>query len=269
VSFGPQDTGGAQPAEPARAAGRKAVVVTGAAGGIGAAVAERFARDPGYAVFGVDVTAPGDGGQDDRYRLRQCDVADPSSVEQAARDVVGDLGRIDILVNVAGVVLVKPVTDITWDEYRRVVDINLGGTWLWCQQAIPRMRAQGGGVIVNVASVSGHVGQVDHAIYGATKGAVLSFTRALAWELAPDNIRVLLVSPGSVDTAMLRGDIDSESSRLGVPFADLRREREAEQALGRWANPPEIAEPIFFLASSGASFITGADLLVDGGWTAR
>jgi NAD(P)-dependent dehydrogenase (short-subunit alcohol dehydrogenase family) len=131
------------------------------------------------------------------------------------------------------------------------------------------MTRQGGGVIVNMASVSGHVGQVDHVLYGATKGAILSLTRALAWELAPHNIRVVSVSPGSVDTEMLRSDIRMESAHLGTPFDELKVEREAEQALGRWAAPSEIADPVFFLASQAGSFITGADLLVDGGWTAR
>jgi NAD(P)-dependent dehydrogenase (short-subunit alcohol dehydrogenase family) len=106
-------------------------------------------------------------------------------------------------------------------------------------------------------------------LYGATKGAILAFTRALAWELAPFNIRVVSVSPGSVDTEMLRSDIRSESAQLGTSFDELKAEREREQALGRWASPAEIAEPVFFLASKGGSFITGADLLVDGGWTAR
>jgi NAD(P)-dependent dehydrogenase (short-subunit alcohol dehydrogenase family) len=187
----------------------------------------------------------------------------------SVKGLESEYGRIDALVNVAGIVVVKPVTDVTWDEFERLIKVNLGGVWLWCKHVIPIMKRQGGGVIVNMASVSGHVGQVDHVLYGATKGAILAFTRALAWELAPFNIRVVSVSPGSVDTEMLRSDIRSESARLGTPFDQLKAEREREQALGRWAWPAEIAEPVFFLASQGGSFITGTDLLVDGGWTAR
>jgi NAD(P)-dependent dehydrogenase (short-subunit alcohol dehydrogenase family) len=134
---------------------------------------------------------------------------------------------------------------------------------------LPFMKQQKSGVIVNMASVSGHVGQIDHVMYGATKGAIIAMTRALAWELATYNIRVNSISPGSVDTPMLRSDIDLESRRTGTPFDQVKKEREAEQALGRWADPMEIAEPIYFLASEGASFVTGTDWLVDCGWVAK
>jgi NAD(P)-dependent dehydrogenase (short-subunit alcohol dehydrogenase family) len=113
------------------------------------------------------------------------------------------------------------------------------------------------------------VGQTDHALYGATKGAVVSLCRALAWELAPDSIRVNSVSPGSVDTEMLRDDVRIESGRRGVDFDVVKVEREREQALGRWADPAEIAEAVVFLAGDRAGFITGTDLLVDCGWVAK
>jgi len=131
------------------------------------------------------------------------------------------------------------------------------------------MKKQKIGSIVNMGSVSGHVGQTDHAIYGSTKGAIIAFTRAVTWEVAPYNIRVNSVSPGSVDTPMLRGDITLESQRTEKPFAEVKKIREAEQAFNRWADPMEIDEAIYFLASDGASFITGTDLLVDCGWVAK
>jgi NAD(P)-dependent dehydrogenase (short-subunit alcohol dehydrogenase family) len=131
------------------------------------------------------------------------------------------------------------------------------------------MQKQQGGAVVNMASVSGHVGQIDHSLYGATKAAVIGLCHGLAWEMAPYNIRINSVSPGSVDTPMLRGDIEIESKATGKPFAEVRRIREAEQAMGRWAQPDEIASAVAFLASTDASFITGTDLLVDGGWVAR
>ena len=141
--------------------------------------------------------------------------------------------------------------------------------FLTCKHFVPLMKARKAGAIGNMASVSGHVGQVRHAIYGSTKGAVLSFTRALAWELAPYGIRVNSVSPGSVDTPMLRNDVMGEAKRLGVSFERMKKEREGEQAFKRWADPMEVAEAIYFLASDSASFVTGTDLLVDCGWTAR
>ena len=140
---------------------------------------------------------------------------------------------------------------------RKVINTNLGGTFLLCKHVLPIMKEQRSGAIVNVASVSGHVGQIDHVLYGATKGAIIALTRALAWEVAAYNIRVNSVSPGSVDTPMLRGDIAIESNRTGLPFDQVKIEREAEQAFKRWADPSEIAAPIFFLASEAASFITG------------
>lgn len=242
-------------------------LVTGAAQGIGAAAVARFAAG-GYRVVAADLA-----GRDvpalDGVDALTCDVADEASVVAAVAAAVDRHGRIDALVNNAGVVLVKPLEETTWEDYRRVVDVNLGGAFLLCKHVLPVMKRQQTGAIVNLASVSGHVGQTDHAVYGATKGAVLSFTRALAWEAAPFGIRVNSISPGSVDTPMLRGDVELEAARYGRPVEDVRRDREAEQAFGRWADPAEIAETIFFLAGPGASFVTGADLLVDCGWVAK
>ena len=178
-------------------------------------------------------------------------------------------GRIDVLNNNAGIVLVRSLDEILWDEYQRVVNVNLGGIFLFCKHVIPVMKKQKRGSIVNMGSVSGHVGQVDHSLYGATKGAVIALTRALAWELAPWNIRVNSVSPGSVDTPMLRSDIKIESAKTGKSYEEVKKLREAEQAFKRWADPSEIAESIYFLASDAASFITGTDLLVDCGWVSK
>jgi NAD(P)-dependent dehydrogenase (short-subunit alcohol dehydrogenase family) len=244
----------------------KVAIVSGAGRGIGRATAEKFANE-GYATVGFDVAEPE--GQPEGWELVRCDVADEAGVSALIDDVANRHGRIDVLANVAGIVLVKPLAETEWSEFQRLVEVNLGGIFLTCKHVIPVMERQGGGVIVNLGSVSGHVGQVDHSLYGATKGAVIAIGRALAWELAPLGIRVASVSPGSVDTAMLRGDIEIEARRTGASFDEVKKLREGEQALGRWADPSEIAEAISFLASDRASFITGADLLVDCGWVAR
>jgi NAD(P)-dependent dehydrogenase (short-subunit alcohol dehydrogenase family) len=239
-------------------------LVTGAARGIGAATAIRF-EQAGYDVVGADVLDAEDGGR----VVQRCDVSDESAVVALVSDALDRHGRIDALANVAGIVLVKPLDETTWDEFMRIVEVNLGGTFLLCKHVLPAMKRQRSGAIVNMASVSGHVGQTDHVLYGATKGAILSFCRALAWEVAPWRIRVNSISPGSVDTPMLRGDVQTESERHGIPYDEIKRERELEQALGRWADPREIAEAVYFLASELASFVTGTDLLVDAGWVAK
>lgn len=245
----------------------KVAIVTGAARGIGAATMRRFSVE-GFVAIGIDLLEAEEGPPDGSEYF-QCDVSDEKQVATIVADVLSRHGRIDVLANVAGKVLVKPITETQWDEFRSISEINIGGTFLLMKHVVPAMQAQKGGVIVNMGSVSGHVGQVDHALYGATKGAVIAMCRALAWELAPDNIRVNSVSPGSVDTPMLRGDIAIESRASGLPFDEVKRLREGEQALGRWAEPEEIASAVWFLASDEAGFITGADLKVDCGWTAR
>ena len=256
------------------ASAKKVAVVTGGSSGIGRATVEVFARR-GYSVASLDIVEPSAAlrrrvlGASPRSIFIKCDVSREEEVRAAVDAISAKYGRADCLINIAGVVLVKPLAETSWDEYRRTMDVNFGGVLLMCKHVVPLMKKRGGGSIVNAGSVSGHVGQVRHAIYGATKGAIISFTRALAWELAPERIRVNSFSPGSVDTPMLRSDVRGEATRLGVSFDRVKKEREAEQAFGRWASPREIAEAIYFLATDSGSFVTGADLLVDCGWTAK
>jgi cyclopentanol dehydrogenase len=253
---------------------KKVVIVTGSARGIGAATVRVFAKHD-YVVIGLDVLPEGKNVTEEVIKQGGastffiCDVSDEKQVADCVGEVGNRYGNVDVLINNAGVVLVKPFDQITWEEFQQTMNINLGGHFLLCKYVLPFMKKQRRGVIVNMGSVSGHVGQLDHVIYGATKGAIIAMTRALAWELAPYNIRVNSISPGSVDTPMLRGDVDLESKRTGIPFEVVKKEREAEQAFRRWADPSEIAEPIYFLASEGASFVTGSDWLIDCGWVAK
>ena len=253
---------------------KKVAVITGAASGIGKATALKFAKE-NYAVALFDKSgAIVEVGQSLRENGSECldscgDVARATDVERFIDQVAGKFGRIDVLNCNAGIVVVKPLEDTSFDEFVMVSNVNIGGTFLFCKHVLPIMKSQRRGAIVNLGSVSGHVGQTEHAIYGATKGAVIAFTRAVAWEVADYNIRVNSVSPGSVDTPMLRSDIQLESARTGLAFGKVKKNREAEQAFKRWAEPEEIAEAIYFLGSDAASFITGTDLLVDCGWVAK
>ena len=253
---------------------KNVAIVTGGANGIGEATAKLFAQN-GYAVAIIDIVdrveqvareIESEGGE---CLFARGDVSNESEVEAFVAQVIKVHGRIDVLINNAGTVVVKPLEEVDWADFRKVVDVNLGGIFLFCKHVLPIMKKQPGGAIVNMGSVSAHVGQINHAIYGATKGAILAFTRAVAWEVASHGIRVNSISPGSVDTPMLRSDIELESKRTGIPYDRVKKEREAEQAFNRWANPKEIAEAIYFLASNKASFITGTDLLVDCGWVAK
>ena len=254
---------------------KKVAIVTGAARGIGAATVKIFAVH-GYAVTGLDILE--EEGQQVCAEVQaqggvcqffKCDVSNETQVKECVERVVARYGRIDALLNNAGIVLVKPFDEIEFAEYQRTFNVNVGGIFLMTKYVLPTMKKQKSGAIINMASVSGHVGQIDHVMYGATKGAIIAMTRALAWEVAPYNIRVNSISPGSVDTPMLRSDITLESNRTGMPFEEVKKLREAEQAFKRWADPMEIAEPIYFLASQAASFMTGTDLLVDCGWVAK
>jgi NAD(P)-dependent dehydrogenase (short-subunit alcohol dehydrogenase family) len=255
-------------------ADRQVAIVTGGASGIGEATAKLFAQNK-YAVAVIDIVdrveevateIKSEGGE---CLSMKGDVSNESHVRAFVDQVMRVYGRVDALINNAGIVVVRPLEEIDWTDFKRVVDVNLGGTFLFCKHVLPIMKKQSGGAVVNMGSVSGHVGQIDHTVYGATKGAIIAFTRAVAWEVAKHNIRVNSISPGSVDTPMLRSDIELESRRTGIPYDRVRKEREAEQAFNRWADPREIAEAIYFLASEKASFVTGTDLLVDCGWVAK
>jgi NAD(P)-dependent dehydrogenase (short-subunit alcohol dehydrogenase family) len=259
---------------------RKVAIITGASAGIGRAAAVKFARE-GYVTAIIarhNIKAAGDEiralGAECGIACGECfdftgDVSVEADVKAMVEEVDRRYGRVDVLNCNAGVVVVKPIEETAYDEFINVYKINVGGMFLFTKYVLPIMKRRRSGAIVNLGSVSGHVGQTQHAVYGATKAGCISFTRAIAWEVKDFGIRVNSVSPGSVDTPMLRGDCEGEARRLGVSFEAVKKEREAEQAFNRWGAPEEVAEAIYFMASEKASFITGADLRVDCGWVAK
>ena len=242
-------------------------IVTGAAGGIGSAVAGALlARYPSMHVAAVDLRAGHaraliDEHGKDRVLEVVSDVADPLSVLHGARQIDERGLPVRWLVNCAGIQLAGPSAEFAPEDWRRVLDINLSGTFYWCQQAGKRMMATGGGAIVNFSSVAEFFGWPLRAPYAATKAAVSSLTRTLATEWAHLGVRVNAVAPGYIDTPLARSAI--EGGRLSKPQADRLH---AQQ---RFADTSEVAAAVCFLLSDEAGFITGETLKVDGGLCAK
>ncbi len=242
--------------------------ITGAASGIGAACALRFAEE-GASLAGLDLAeaAPDSDWQKavalaPRARFETGDVRDEARMHEFVASTKAELGRIDILVNSAGVAGGGFVHALEQEEWQRVVDVNLTGTFLPSKATLPVMIEQGSGAIVNIASVEGIEGFMGGSSYNASKGGVVVLTKNMAIDYARMGIRVNVICPGFIDTPMFRAVFDMEATK-----AIQDQIREAHQ-LGRFGQPREIAGAALFLASEDASFVTGVALPVDGGYTA-
>jgi len=188
------------------------------------------------------------------------DVTDEKQVSIVTSQITARYKKIHILVNNAGINIRKPLTDFTFEEYRKIMDTNLTGAFLMCRALIPFMKGNGYGRIINLTSTMSHIGLPGRSLYCASKSALLGFTKALALELAPEKITVNGISPGPFMTEMNKPLLDSpELSQFFI----------SRIPLGRWGDPKEVGALALYLCSEEASFITGTDILIDGGWTAQ
>ncbi len=236
------------------------VLVTGAAQGIGFATAKRFA-DEGAEVVILDVNKAGLNKaleSNPSFKGSICaDVSDPGAVESAFLEMNRLLGGIDILIANAGISIRKPFLEITAEQWHEVIGVNLNGIFLCASQAARRMKEQGGGVILMTASTNGTEGHPFYADYNASKAGVILLAKTMALELAP-SIRVNAVCPGYVLTEMQKAEYTEE----------MLKEVNEEIPMKRHASPEEVGALFAFLASSEASYVTGADVRIDGGETA-
>lgn len=246
----------------------KVAMVTGGSAGIGQATALAFAQ-AGAAVVIADILAQegqelarhieSEGG---RALFVRTDVAREAELKECVRQAVEKFGRLDFGINNAGIEQSgHPIVDSDGEEFRRIIDINIGGVLMGMKWQIPAIRAAGGGAIVNLSSIAGLIGLPGAPVYVASKHAVLGLTKTAALECAGDNIRVNAVCPGAIETVMIERFVQHDAA--------ARQGLVAEHPLGRMGRPEEVASAILWLCSHEAGFVTGQHITIDGGYTAR
>jgi NAD(P)-dependent dehydrogenase (short-subunit alcohol dehydrogenase family) len=248
----------------------KRAIVTGAGSGIGRAIALRFAEEGARVVISdldgdaAASVASETGGANVEIVVRRTDVTDSSEVEALVETAVKEWDGLDVMVNNAGIGVAGTTTDTSEENYERVMDVCLRGTFLGMKYAIPAIRNSGGGSVINLSSVAALVGIADRAVYSAAKGAILAITRAAAIDHVEEGVRINCIAPGTVDTPWV--------GRITAGYEDpeeARRNMQARQPHGRFVAPEEIAAMAAYLASDESASVIGACMIVDGGITAR
>jgi NAD(P)-dependent dehydrogenase (short-subunit alcohol dehydrogenase family) len=250
----------------------KIAIVTGAARGIGESIAARFVEEGARIVLADIEEVAGQTATEQinrrhnetRALFLRADVSQATDVKHLFDAVAARFGKLDVLVNNAGISPAAPIVEMSEDEFDRVWQVNFRSVFLMTRAAIPLLRAAGGGVILNLASVNGLVAAPGLAAYSATKAAIINFTQATALEHAHDHIRAVALCPASVDTPLLQAKFAAAVDPAAARAANIER-----HPLGRLAAPAEVAALAVFLASEEAAFITGSAYLIDGGAAAR
>ena len=245
----------------------KVAIITGAGLGIGRAAARMLAEEGAQvAITDIDedngqaaVEALRDDGLDAAFF--QHDVADEADWERVVADVQATFGTPDVLVNNAGIYQIEPLDEMSVDDWKHLMDINVTGVFLGMKHCTPLMREQGQGSVINLSSVAGLVGLAGHACYGASKGAVRTMTKDAAMELADDGVRVNSVHPAYIDTQM--ADYGAEVQGA------TKEELDAMHPIGHMGEPEDVAYAVTYLASEESKFMTGSELVLDGGFTAQ
>jgi len=254
----------------------KVAVVTGAAKGLGGAITDALACDGAHLVLaGRDLEALETHAArlDDRYRERaslvaSCDVTNEDDVRAMIGAAVEQFGGVDILVNTAGVIgpIETRAQDVSVEDFRRVLDVNVLGTFLPCKAVIPHLIERGGGRIVNIAGTSGLRGYRNRVSYSSSKWAVRGLTRTLALELGPHDITVNAICPNVTHGERMTKIVNEKARRLGRTPEDVYADFTEQTALGRFIEDSDVAHAVRFLVSEGARNVTGHDIVVDAGW---
>lgn len=246
----------------------KVALITGAGSGMGRAIALQFAKEGAKVIVNDLVPQQGEGTLAMLKKLGaegvflQSNVTQATEVQAMIAQAVNTYGRIDILINNAGIIVPGKVDAISEADFDKAMAVNVKGVFLVSKYTIPVMKKAGGGVIVNMASVAAFKGYVDRSVYCASKGAVVSLTRAMAMDYIKDNIRVNCVCPGTIDTPALEKLIQASADPTAAQKALIAR-----QPLGRLGTAEEIAHAILYAASDEAAYMTGSALIIDGGAT--